>query len=208
MYFVKPGASKVILISHGNGGSLGNRMILVAALLCCGANVFVYDYEGYGKSEGKPSISGLIRDGVAAYDFVHNELHYKPSQIVDYGESIGSGVAVQIAKQRTVAGIMLVSGFRTLYLAGIDTVFFVALYPASWFDNLDNSSVLEQPHAPLLVMHGDNDPVLKRTRALELFNEACLPKRYVQLTDFGHELRRIDNMQFLTAVRSFLNELP
>ena len=207
LYFKKPGACKLILVSHGNGGNIGSRMIVSAALLCCDASVLQYDYEGYGKSDGKPSVRAMVRDGLAAYDFAVDQLHYSASQIIDYGESIGTGVAVQIAQQRAVAGIILSSGFLSLYTAGTDAVFFVSMYPSCWFDDLDNLSALKKPHPPLLILHGDRDHILKEARAVELYQQASGPKRFVELKDFGHGLERIDDMQFLRAIRSFLGSI-
>ncbi len=142
-YYKRPGAQKVFLLSHGNGGNAQGRVLLAAALLCTNVNVLAYDYQGYGQSDGEPSIKGIASDGLAAYDFTTKQLHYKPDQIILYGESIGSGVAIQIAKQRPVDGIVLQSGFSSLLAAGREHVWFLNLYPIEWFDNLDNVTYLK-----------------------------------------------------------------
>jgi pimeloyl-ACP methyl ester carboxylesterase len=207
IYYIRPGAKKVFLLSHGNAGNVQGRVLLAAALLCCNCNVLSYDYEGYGKSDGEPSIKGLVKDGLAAYDFTATKLHYSANQIILYGESIGSGVSVQIAAQRPVSGIVLQSAFSSLLAAGREHVWFLNLYPIEWFDNLDNITYLETKHPPLLILHGDCDPILATHHGQDIYNRAAQPKTIVILTHFGHVLENVDNMQFLRAVGTFVNAL-
>ena len=94
-FYKHPGARDVILISHGNGGSLKyvHRMPQIAYLLSDAHSVFVYDYEGYGISEGNASYRSLARDGLAAFDYANKILGYGQKQILLYGLSMGTGVS-------------------------------------------------------------------------------------------------------------------
>lgn len=202
-YFVRPGAKQTAIVSHGNAGNIDHRTILAAALLCCNLNVLLYDYEGYGASSGSTSIKAMIRDGVATYDYAVNELKLSPKNILVYGESIGTGVSVQISKQRPVAGIILQSGFSTLLDASRDFLFYLPMYPASWFENLDNVEILKQKHPPLLILHGDHDNVIALRHAQKLYREAAPPKQMIELKQFGHMLEGVDRVDFLQAVKRF-----
>jgi fermentation-respiration switch protein FrsA (DUF1100 family) len=205
IYFAYPGAKKVILVCHGNGGNIAHRMVLVAALLVCKANVFLFDYQGYGSSEGSPSVNGIVTDGVAAYDYLHQTRHVDPTNIVVYGESLGSGVAPQIADQRPVAGIIVQSGFSSLVSAGKDHFFFLRAYPNSWFpENLDNVAVLQKPHPPLLIIHGKDDPILAFHNATDLYAQACEPKQLVAIDKFGHYIACVDMKEYSQPIVGFL----
>ncbi|HEY9719297.1 MAG TPA: alpha/beta hydrolase [Trichormus sp.] len=205
IYFACPGAKKVVFVCHGNGGNIAHRMVLAAALLVCKANVFLFDYQGYGSSEGSPSLKGVVTDGVAAYDYLHQTRHVDPTNIFVYGESLGSGVATQVAEQRPVAGIILQSGFSSLVSAGKDRFFFLRAYPDSWFpENLDNVAALRKPHAPVLIIHGKDDPILAVHNATDLFAQACEPKRLVLIDNFGHYIGRVDSKEYSESIIRFL----
>jgi pimeloyl-ACP methyl ester carboxylesterase len=207
LYFVRPGATKLLLVSHGNGGNVAHSVGLAAALLCCNANVFVYDYEGYGKSQGKPGIRAAVRDGIAAYDCVTSQLGFQRKDIILYGASLGTGVTLQISRTRPASAIVLQSGFSTLVNVGREALPWLWLYPDSWFDNLDNLNVLAQPHAPLLILHGDADVTCRVHHAVDLYKRALAPKQLVILPNCGH-IFGIDQpgmMEFLKAIKRFMN---
>src|SRR5579883_1905085 len=91
-YFQKPGAGKTVLLSHGIGGNLSSRVDLIHLFLEANTSVFIYDYEGYGRSSGKASLKNVINDGEAAYEYLTNGLRIPSSRIVLVGESLGTGV--------------------------------------------------------------------------------------------------------------------
>lgn len=208
MYLAYPGAKKVVLVCHGNAGNIAHRIVLAAALLVCKVNVFLFDYEGYGSSDGSPSLKGIVTDGVAAYDYLHQTRHVDPTDIVVYGESLGSGVATQVAQQRPVAGIIIQSGFSSLVSAGKDHLFFLRAYPDRWFpENLDNVAAMQKPHPPLLIIHGKEDNVLAFHNAQDLYAQACQPKQLVAIDKMGHYVERIDRKEYAEPVTKFLQSL-
>jgi len=208
LYLARPGAKKVFLVCHGNGGNIAHRMDLAASLLVCNGNVFLFDYEGYGSSEGEPSIKGVVRDGVAAYDCLNKTRHVDPSDIIIYGESLGTGAAAQVSLQRKVAAIILQSGFTSLISAGKDHLFFLRFYPDSWFpDNLDNVAAMQKPHPPLLIFHGKQDPVLAFHNAETLFAEAVQPKKFIALSPFEHAVERADIKEFNQPIAALIQSL-
>src|SRR5262249_49557339 len=95
--FRRTGGSPTVLISHGNAGNLSDRVGLCQLMLKSGASVMVYDYQGYGRSEGSPSLQGILDDGLAAYKYLIEKEHVPASQIVLLGESLGSVVAAHVA---------------------------------------------------------------------------------------------------------------
>jgi fermentation-respiration switch protein FrsA (DUF1100 family) len=210
LYFTKPGAKRTFIVCHGNAGNVAHRIVLAAALLVCNVNVLLFDYQGYGKSEGKPSIDGIVRDSSAAYDYAVKELKIAPSDIVLYGESLGCAAAAQVSKQRNVAGIILQSPFASLLEAGRERLPWLWSYPQSWFgdiNSLNTAAVFEQPHAPLLLIHGTADPILNPKYSQSIFAAAVEPKKLVVIQNFGHAVCEIGAPTFSTAIRDFVGAL-
>lgn len=178
-----------VLLSHGNAGNLCHRTILAEAILRAGFSVFLYDYQGYGCSEGSPSISGVIGDAVSAYDYLTTVEHIPPNQILAYGESLGCGVTAELSKLRSVRAMILQSGFPSLIWAAHDRLWFTWLYPQSWFPDLDCiSAVRERGHAPLLLIHGTDDTAFPSSYSKLLYDKACERKKLVIIKGLKHNL--------------------
>jgi fermentation-respiration switch protein FrsA (DUF1100 family) len=209
-YFIRlPGAKKVILYSHGNGGNIDYRLACATSLLSLGCSVFLYDYEGYGSSGGTPTLAHVCEDAVCAFDVLVNHEHYQPKDIVLYGESLGTGVTCELLKKRQCGGIILMSGFASLVATGKDCVPWLRLYPDFLFiePRMDNAAILSRPHPPLLIVHGAQDTVLSYVYSEELAQSACPPKQFVGVPDGDHVSPVYSNL-FLKAARPFIAALP
>lgn len=209
LFFTREGAKKIFLMSHGNAGNVAHRLPQVVHFLNMGMSVLVYDYQGYGKSGGEPSVGGIINDGVAAYDYLRSQ-GWKANQIVVYGESLGCAVSCQIAKQREVAGIILQSGFSSLPSAARDRFVWLNLYPDFTFPNpqLNNCTILAAQHAPLLIIHGVKDFILPVKYGDEMYAKAIQPKHIVRLEHSGHnDLLSQDLKEYVGCISSFIKDL-
>lgn len=209
-FFETPGADKTILFSHGNGGNLATRTGLVSALLETGASVFIYDYQGYGRSEGSPNVKRICQDGLSAYRFLTKEVGLDSRDIVNYGESLGSGVASYLARQVPTAALVLQSGFCSLARIGKEHVPLLHMYPDWLFPQpeLNNLKTVTGKHQPLLIIHGMNDETVPFAHGQELFAEASEPKRFAVLPNAGHiNMFDIDRQLYVNAVREFLHSL-
>src|SRR5439155_4284294 len=91
-----PHSQLAVLFCHGNAGNIGDRLGICRALLSTGANVLLFDYRGYGRSAGKPSEEGTYLDGQAAYHWLR-EKGFTGTNIVPFGESLGGGIAAELA---------------------------------------------------------------------------------------------------------------
>lgn len=204
-------AKQVVLISHGNGGNLTNRMPLIAMFLRQGMSVFIYDYQGYGLSNGTPSIIKMKEDGTAAFDWLLSNKHYSEQDVVLFGESLGTGIACQLAAQKHVAGIILQSPYISLRDLARLKLFWLRLYPDALFstdEQLDNAKILQQPHAPLLLVHGAHDKVIPITCSEKLFSLAQPQKTFARLENASHnDIYDVDVEQYTASVREFLRSL-
>ncbi|MBS1956664.1 MAG: alpha/beta hydrolase [Cyanobacteria bacterium SZAS-4] len=209
--FQKKDAKKIIIVSHGNGGNIDHRIVLIAPLLEANCSVLLYDYEGYGSSTGEATIPAIKQDGLAVYDYVRNVMHYQPKDIIVYGESLGGGVTTYIAKNRPVGAIILQSAFASLTMAAKDRLFWLNLYPAIAFSGIemDNAGYLHAPHPPVLLLHGDQDVVVPIKHGYKNFAEASEPKKLVVLKGCNHnDVSTVNPKAFAEPLAQFVKELP
>jgi fermentation-respiration switch protein FrsA (DUF1100 family) len=184
-YLPVPGARWVTLVSHGNAGNISHR--LDRALLLQGrlrSSVLLYDYRGYGASEGSPDEAGTYRDARAAYRWLVEQKHVRPDELVLFGESLGSAVALELALERPAAALVLEAPFTSVRDVARRTIFApLAPFVRTRYDSLARIPRLE---TPLLVMQGDRDEVIPPALGRRLFDAAPEPKRYYAIPGAGH----------------------
>jgi uncharacterized protein len=195
--------SPVFLYLHGNAGNLEDRAVRFSKMVSAGEGLFAIDWRGYGGSTGSPSQSGLMVDAEAAYAWLAEKT--APSNIVVFGESLGSFLALHVATQNRVKAVVLDSPFLSvLELAS-------SQYP--WLpvslllkDPYRSDLLIEQLQAPLLVLHGDGDRVVPFAHGEALYTKARAPKQFQRFEGGEHIVSyKRDGEQ---VVRSFLRELP
>jgi len=173
----------VIVYFHGNGGALWNRRARAKGLVATGRGLLMVSYRGYSGSTGTPTEEGLRIDARTAYDFVAKP--YEPSRIVLYGESLGTGVAVRLATERPVAGLVLDAPYTSTAAVAAQRYPFV---PVSFLmrDQYRSIDIIQTVKAPILVMHGTADRVIPFHFGEELFAAAPEPKRFVRFEGGRH----------------------
>jgi uncharacterized protein len=174
-----PRSQWVFLISHGNAGNISHRLGLCEALLATGAGVFVYDYRGFGQSEGRVGEAGTYLDAQAAHAWLRQK-GFEWKNIIAYGESLGGGVASELALREPVAGVVLQSTYTSIPDLGRE------LYP--WLPvrlistiKYDTRSKLPRIKVPVLVMHSRTDDLIAFHHAEENFAAANEPKFFCEL---------------------------
>lgn len=167
--FSQPENKTIIIYFHGNGGSLSSWKSAGEELFAMGCNVLIIDYRGYGKSNGVFSESGLYMDGEAAYDYV-TKLGYTNKNIIFYGTSLGSGIAVEMAIRHPGKGLILEAPFISLTKAAMKNYWFIfpKLLLRYQFDNINKVSKLTMP---VLLIHGSDDEVIPVSHS-QVLNEA------------------------------------
>jgi fermentation-respiration switch protein FrsA (DUF1100 family) len=210
-YYKKPSDNGLMLVSHGNAGNLSHRSQLAAHLMLdSNCSVLLYDYQGYGNSQGKPSVKGILKDGLAAFDFSVDKLGYAPSKIIVYGESLGCAVTCAIASERKPEGMILQSGFRSLPTIARDIFGPLKLMPGFCFPEpkLDNEKLLKGEHAPLLILHGRDDEVIPFSHGEALYRSASQPKTFVPLEHSRHNDTFVaDQETFDRSIADFVKTL-
>lgn len=206
-YLKNPGSEKVLFVSHGNGGNLTSRAELAEIFLKQGVSVFMYDYQGYGKSTGSPSLSKINEDGLCALNYLLKEKNFKESDVILFGESLGSGVTCQLSKDIKSGGIILLSPYYSMTKLARQKLSWLNFYPDFLFTTppYDNGKVLSSPHAPLLIIHGEKDRLIPPSNSQELFSVALEPKQIAWLKNSGHnDIMDKDPKALKDAIKAFL----
>jgi len=201
---------KTILVSHGNSGNLVLRLSLVDLLLDCGASVFVYDYRGFGKSSGKPSVEGICQDALSAYDFLTGQLGLAENNIVLYGESLGAALSSWLSCRRKVSGLILQSGFTSLRRIATERIPFLTIYPEWMFGEtmLDSVRVMKGKHPPLLVIHGKLDQVVPFHHGESVYTAGTQVKAMLAIAHAAHgDLVALAPEKMKEGISTFLESL-
>ncbi|CAN5444887.1 alpha/beta hydrolase [soil metagenome] len=177
-------ARPMVLFLHGNAGEIGDRPNRFAAYRAAGFGVLFLSYRGYGGSTGSPTQDGLVTDVVAAYDWLVAQA-IKPEDIVVVGESLGSGVAVQLASRRPVAALALEAPFTSAADVGASVYWWLPVR-VLMKDQFDSLSLIRNINAPLLIVHGDADGIIPVAQGKRLFDAAQAPKEIVVVPGGTH----------------------
>jgi hypothetical protein len=182
-----PQPKRVILYCHGNGEHIGFNADLAARLRdSLSASVFLFDYRGYGRSDGRPSEAGCIADGLAAQTWLAGRAGVGPSDVVLMGRSLGGAVAVAVAAEQGARALILENSFPTM--PEIAAVHFPWL-PVRWAmrNRYDSLSRISRYSGPLVQSHGLADNLIPIDLARRLFEAADgRTKKWIEFPDLGH----------------------
>lgn len=181
----QPGKPTVLFL-HGNGGEISGRHARFAYLQQQGLGVLFVSYRGYGASTGSISEQGLVTDALTAYDVLRGK-GIQPQEIMLLGESLGTGVAIQLAAQKPVAALALEAPYTATVdiAAGVYWWLPVRLLMKDQFRSRD---WIARVKVPLLIQHGDADRVVPIEQGQALFAMANEPKQMVVIPGGGHDV--------------------
>jgi uncharacterized protein len=198
-------ARAVVLHAHGNAGHLAHRAALMNYYQQrLRVTSFIFDYRGYGRSEGTPSVAGILDDARAARTWLAKRAGVKESQIVLTGQSLGGAVAVDLAADGGARGLVLESTFSSLKDMAAHH------YPQlAWLASpkkLNSAVRIKDYRGPLLMMHGDADDIIPYELGRKLFDAANEPKKWVRIPGGGHN----DSAPpaYLEKLDAFIKSLP
>ncbi|MCL1489539.1 MAG: alpha/beta hydrolase [Pseudanabaena sp. Salubria-1] len=196
----------VILFCHGNGGNIGNRVSYLPIFKDLGLATFLFDYRGYGKSEGKPSEEGTYNDVEAAWQYLTQEKQIPPQKIIIYGESLGGAIASYLAQKisqqdgkNSAGGLILASTFTSISDRAAELYPFMPIRFLSRFsyNSIDRLPIIK---IPILVIHSIDDEIIPFHHGDRNFQVANQPKKLVTL-------RGDHNGGFLDSLETYRNGL-
>ncbi|GAB4275155.1 MAG: alpha/beta hydrolase [Candidatus Rifleibacteriota bacterium] len=180
-------AKHIILFSHGNAGNIVHRLNKTDHLCKLGFSVFLYDYRGYGKSTGRPTVAGTFLDGEAALDYVINKEKYQKKQIILYGESLGTGISAHLigSDPNAFAGLVHESGFASLGAQANRRFPFIGSLLLK--KDMPSLATISHYRGKLMVIHSKSDETIPISDS-EMIFEACPSpeKRFVVLERAKH----------------------
>lgn len=193
----------VVLMTHGNAGHVADRAPLLRYLQSkARVAVFIFDYRGYGKSEGTPTVEGVLDDARAARSQLRWMASLKDSEMLLMGESLGGAIAVQLAAESAPRGLILQSTFSSL--RDVANVHFPAL---SWLvpeEKLNSCSAIQSYAGPLLQSHGTADRTIPLPLAEKLYAAGNEPKQFIRIPRADHN--NWINDDYLSQLNSFIEK--
>lgn len=202
----KPGAP-ALLVCHGNGGNISHRLEKLALFHEAGASVLLFDYRGYGRSTGRPTEAGTYRDGEAAYRWLVDVKKIPAGRIVFYGESLGNGVAVELALRHKPLGLIVDSAFTSVVDMGRIVL---PWFPAAWLVKYryDNLAKIANVGCPALFLHSRQDDIIPFELGRRLFEAAREPKTFFEMKGSHNDGFLETGPAYAAAIARFLDGLP
>jgi len=194
-----------VLFCHGNGGNISHRLDRVLLMQQhLGVDMLLFDYRGYGTSEGSPDEEGTYRDARAAYRWLVARVG-DPGRIVVFGESLGAAVALQLALESEAHALVLESPFASIPEMAKAVYPFLPVWPLvrTRYDNLAKIGGLRMP---LLVLHGDRDEIVPFAQGRRVFEAAPEPKSFFAIPGAHHnDTYAVGGEAYWLTLRAFLD---
>lgn len=189
---------------HGNAGHIGHRLGQLRLLHeHVGGSHFLFDYQGFGLSQGKPTLAGILQDGHAALAFVQGRGWAHRRKIVYFGESLGCAVVLPLALEGAPDYLILTAPFYSLKEMGkirVPPLAFLAEH------DLNNARLVGQLRMPLLIMHGTEDRTVPFQQGYDLYSLAPQPKAFYRVEGGGHtNLHEVGGHSYIKTIRDFLD---
>lgn len=178
------GARGTVLFFHGNAGNISHRLDSIAIFHRMNLDVFIFDYRGYGQSQGRVTEAGTYLDAEAAWSYLVETRGIDTNRIVVFGRSLGSSIAAWLASRHRPAALILESGFSSVPSMAQRLYPFL---PAQWLSRFsyDTRRYVSGLTCPLLVVHSKNDEIIPYAEGRLIFDAAPADKKFLDLRG-GH----------------------
>ena len=206
-YFPSNRSKSTLLWFHGNAGNITHRLENIKMMKRLNIDIFIFDYRGYGKSEGKPDESGIYLDSQAAYDWLVKVKKIMPENIILFGRSLGGVFAIEVASKNPAAGIILESVFPSA--SKMARKMFPVL-PLSWAIKSRFDAIGKVPNLklPKLFLHGTQDEVVPYKLGRELFSAAATPKIFYDIKGAGHnDTFLVGGVDYFNVIDRFIKNI-
>lgn len=176
----------VLLFCHGNAGNISHRLDSIKIFNSLNLSVLIFDYRGYGKSEGKPSEQGTYIDAEAAWDYLIKIKRKSPESIILFGRSLGGAIAAEIAMRKNPGYLILESNFTSVPGIGKDLYPWLPVKLISKF-NYATIEKISSIKCRKLIIHSPDDEIIPFAHGQKLFEKSLPPKEFLEIQG-GHNL--------------------
>ncbi len=196
----------VVIFCHGNAGNISHRVENLRLFAELGFSVFIFDYRGYGQSEGKSSEEGTYLDGEAVYTYLVETKRIRPERVVIFGRSMGAGVATFIASQQKCGALIIESAFTSVPDIGQQLYPFLPVKLLAK-NSYDSKSRLPKINCPVLVAHSPDDEIIPFSHGQALFAAARMPKQFLTLKGGHNDGYYVTGQAYFDSLDRFLSKI-
>jgi hypothetical protein len=205
-FLPSPGATRSLLFLHGNAGNASHRLPNAADLAALGTDVLLLEYRGYGLSEGRPDEEGVYADARAGLEHLRASRASPLERIVVFGRSLGGAVAVDLAADRPLAGLILESTFTSV--ADVARAAIGIPIGALIGRRFPADEKITRVRCPILFFHGDRDRIIPFELGQRLFAAAPEPKAFETIAGAGHnDTTLVGGAAYYRRIQRFLDEV-
>ncbi len=198
------GVQKTLLFFHGNAGNISHRRTSLEIFHRLGLNVFIFDYRGYGNSQGKPDEEGLYKDARAAWLYLTEQRGIKQDDIILFGRSLGGVVAAELAAEVQPGALILESVFSSA--RDVANVIFPVLSRLVLLRyDFNTVAYVRQVACPVLVLHSPDDEIIPSRLGEKVFQAAKPPKFFVRMRGGHNSGLRMSQPEYEQAVGVFVS---
>jgi len=198
-------ARGVVLFCHGNAGNISHRLDSIQIFHRLGLDVFIFDYRGYGQSEGRPTEQGTYEDAKAAWRYLIETRQLNPSQIIVFGRSLGGAVASWIAQSQTPGALILESTFTSLGDVAATLYPYLPVRLLLRFE-YNTAEYLGRVDCPVLIVHSRDDEIMPFGHGRQLFEMAREPKKFLEISGTHNEGFITSDRQYEEGLNAFILE--
>ena len=195
----------VILVLHGNGENVSTALTFIDYFnRKLGLSVFIIDYRGYGKSEGRPTEEGTYLDARVAWEYLTGPRKIKPQEIIIFGRSLGGSIAAWLAKEVKPRALILDSTFTSIKDIAAEMYPYL---PVRRFIKFNYSTIdyLKSTESPVLIIHSSEDDYIQFSHAVKLYNAAKEPRHFLKIMG-SHNNNYIKSEEiYIEGIKSFLS---
>ena len=178
-YILAPNPRATLLFFHGNAGNISHRLSSIEIFYGLGLSVFIFDYRGYGQSEGKPSIDGVRLDALAAWRWLTEDRKIPSGKIIAFGRSLGGAVAMELTRSVTPGALILESAFSSLSdMSPFPASIAPLLLGGDFWNSVDTAASLT---IPTLCIHSQNDEVIPYSQGRRVYEAAASEKTFLEI---------------------------
>lgn len=204
-FFANENAVASLLWCHGNAGNISDRLYDLALLSKLPINVFIFDYRGYGRSEGSPDEEGIYLDAEAAYDYMTSRYDVDENKVVIFGRSLGGAVAVDLATKRSGVGLILEATFTSAKDMAKSSLGFLGVQFIIK-TKLNSIAKIAGIKIPVFVAHGASDRTVPFKLGRQLFEAANEPKEFYEIQNADHnDTFVVGGKPYLEKIGEFIN---
>jgi len=169
-----------LLFCHGNSGNVAHRLDSINIFHNLGLNCFIFDYRGYGNSQGKPSEEGTYLDAMTAYNWLIKEKKIPADNIIIFGRSLGGSIAARLASEVEARALVVESAFTSYVDMGKE---YYPYMPVKWFARFSYRTIdyVKNVHYPVMFIYSRNDEIVPYKFGLELYEAANEPKEFIEI---------------------------